>query len=79
MKKNGGGYGVIAYDEHYKEDNPNNGDHYEPWYITIDLIECIAEFYKVNRTAENVKVIEQQEDDNEEVDDDNIAVEVVDD
>jgi hypothetical protein len=66
-KKNGGGYGVIAYDEHYREDDPNNTDHVEPWIVTIDLIECISHFYKNNRTEENVKVIEKEmDDDNEE-------------
>jgi hypothetical protein len=55
-KKNGGGYRVIAYDEHYREDDPNNMDHVEPWIVTIDLIECISHFYKNNRTEENVKV-----------------------
>jgi hypothetical protein len=62
-KKNGGGYGVIAYDEHYREDDPNKKQHVEPWLITIDLIECIALFYECNVTSENVKVIQEQEND----------------
>jgi hypothetical protein len=75
-KKNGGGYGIIAYNEHYREDDPNKKDHLEPWLITMDLVECIAEFYNINRTSENVKVIQQQEDDNDKVDeDDSVEVE----
>jgi hypothetical protein len=60
-KKKGGGYGVIAYDEHYRENDPDNSEHVEPWYISIDLIECIAHYYKRNRTEENVKVLDKVE------------------
>jgi hypothetical protein len=56
---------VIAYDEYDKPDDPKNDEHYEPWYITKDLIECIAEFYIGNPTADNVRVIEQQDEEND--------------
>jgi DNA-directed RNA polymerase specialized sigma24 family protein len=78
-----GGYGILAYDEHYREDDPNSKQHVEPWLITIDLIECIAQFYQNNRSADNVKVIEQPEEvdvnDDDDDDDDDVEAEVVDD
>jgi hypothetical protein len=54
-KKKGGGYTILACDEHYRDDDPGKGDHVEPWYPSTDLIECIAEIYKMNKAAENVK------------------------
>jgi hypothetical protein len=78
-KKNGGGYGILAYDEHYQEDDHNNKQHVEPLLITNNLIECIAKFYQNNQTAENIKVIEQPEDDAVNDDDnDDVEAEVVD-
>jgi hypothetical protein len=36
----------------------------------MDLVECIAEFYTINQMGENVKVIQEQEYDNNKVDED---------
>jgi hypothetical protein len=58
----GGGYAVIAYDEFYKEDDPNNINHKEPWYITMDLIGEISSYYKQNRTPDNVVVVDEPQD-----------------
>jgi hypothetical protein len=47
-KKNGGGYGIFVFDKRYCEDDPNNNLHVEVCLITIDLIECIAQFSQMN-------------------------------
>jgi hypothetical protein len=59
--KNGGGYCIIGYDEHYNDEDPNRSDHVEPWVVSDDLIECIATYYKDN-PQHGVQVIERNND-----------------
>jgi hypothetical protein len=58
--KNGGGYCIIGYDEHYNDEDPRASDHVEPWVVSDDLIECIAVFYKDN-PQHGVQVIENKD------------------
>jgi len=64
LTKNGGGYCIIARDPEYREDDPGNHKHTEPWEITQDLIGQIAASYTEHKN-EGVRVEYQSVQDNE--------------
>jgi hypothetical protein len=72
-----GGYSLIAYDEYYDKDKADRNDHMEPWTFSVDLRDCIGEYYE-NHPELGVKVLRLEGNENEsdsdpdEDDDDNL-------
>jgi hypothetical protein len=67
-KNNGGGWTLIAYDQHYDEkaSKEDQEEHMEPWAITEDLISCIEEYYTVLNPNSEIKIIKQSSDSDDE-------------
>jgi hypothetical protein len=57
--KNCGGYCVRVYDKDYRDNNNSKESRVEPWEISVDLIHCIAVYYKAHR-HEGVQVVDNQ-------------------
>jgi hypothetical protein len=57
--RQGSGYTLIAYDEFYRADDDNKAQHTEPWCITNDLIELIADYYRNNPTLDKIIIVEK--------------------
>jgi hypothetical protein len=59
LSKTGGGYCVRACDPEYRHDDDDKEAHVEPWEISVDLIGCIASYYK-KHPHEGVQVVEKE-------------------
>ena len=66
----------------YRDEDENKDDNMEPWEISVDLIECIANYYKAN-PHEGAKILTEnqesqesnvnEETNKEDVDDDDVT------